>query len=50
MIVMSFAYALFGIAEQRGLPALFTISLVILGMAFIDFGREVFASRSDFKD
>jgi hypothetical protein len=50
LIVFSFAYALFNIAEQRGLPALFTISLVFLGVAFVEFGREVLTSRSDFQD
>jgi hypothetical protein len=50
LIVASFAYALFDISEQRGLPALFTLSLVFLGFSFIYFGREVFASHSDFKD
>ncbi len=50
LIVISFAYALFDITEQRGLPALFTISLVFLGVAFVEFGREVLTSRSDFQD
>jgi hypothetical protein len=50
LIVASFCYALLEITEQRGLPALFTISLVFLGVAFIDFSREVVASRSEFKD
>ena len=50
LIVISFAYALFNIPEQRGLPALFTISLVFLGVAFVEFGREVLSSRSDFQD
>ena len=50
LIIASFAYALFGVIEQRGLPLLFTISLVFLGVAFIDLGREVFAARSEFKD
>jgi hypothetical protein len=50
LIVISFAYALFGITEQRGLPALFTISLVFLGVAFIEFGREVLTSRTDLLD
>jgi hypothetical protein len=50
LIVISFAYALLNITEQRGLPALFTISLVFLGVAFVEFGREVLTSRSDFQD
>ena len=50
LIVASFIYALFDIIEQRGLPLLFTISLVFLGVAFIELGREVFAARSEFKD
>lgn len=50
LIVATFAYALLGITEQRGLPALFTISLGFLGAAFSEFGREVFVSRSEFKD
>ena len=50
LIVISFGYALLGITEQRGLPALFTISLVFLGAAFVEFGREVLTSRSDFQD
>jgi hypothetical protein len=50
LIVVSFAYALFGISEERGLPALFTLSLVFLGVAFIEFGREVFIARSEFRD
>jgi hypothetical protein len=50
LIVISFAYALLNITEQRGLPALFTVSLVFLGAAFIEFGREVLTARSDLQD
>jgi len=50
LIVASFAYALFNISEQRGLPGLFTSSLVFLCVAFIEYGREVRAARSDFTD
>jgi hypothetical protein len=50
LIVISFAYALLNITEQRGLPALFTTSLVFLGAAFLEFGREILTSRSDFQD
>jgi hypothetical protein len=50
LIIASFGYAFFNVTEQRGLPALFTVSLIFLGFAFLDFSREVFASRSEFKD
>jgi hypothetical protein len=50
LIVMSFAYSLFAITEQHGLPALFTLSLVFLGLSFVAFGHEVLISQGDFQD
>ena len=50
LIVTSFIYSLLDIREQQGLPALFTLSLVFLGLSFLEFGRELLIAQSDFQD
>lgn len=50
LIVISFAYAFFKASEERGLALIFTVSLVFLGLALVQFAREVFLSRLELDD
>jgi hypothetical protein len=47
LMIVAFAYAFLGFPHERGIAILFTIALVLFGIALVNFAREIRIALND---